>query len=144
MWLVIRDRCWTADRLARNVPHPTSCPHCDQAPENMNHLLLECVFAREFWFNILPRVGLQSLTPSQRQILLRNGGIFVAAAFPISFEKGWFSDRPGCLDAVACGTIVTDVCLMGTLPVSLELCWLVMKVFPGVWLELEDSITSPL
>jgi hypothetical protein len=64
MWLVIRDRCWTADQLAkRNLPHPTSCPDCDQAEETINHLLLECVFAREFWFNLLRRAGLQALTP---------------------------------------------------------------------------------
>jgi hypothetical protein len=49
MWLVAHDRCWTANRLARpGLPHPQSCPMCDQAPESLNHLLANCTFAREF------------------------------------------------------------------------------------------------
>jgi len=53
-----------ADRLARRgLPHPDRCPHCDQAEESINHLLLSCVFAREFWFKLLQRVGLQFLSP---------------------------------------------------------------------------------
>ena len=29
-WLASRNRCWTADRLAkRGLPHPTACPLCD-------------------------------------------------------------------------------------------------------------------
>jgi hypothetical protein len=64
MWLVVRDRCWTADRLARRgLPHPGCCPLCDQDEEHINHLLSTCVFAREFWFFLLRRVGLQMLTP---------------------------------------------------------------------------------
>lgn len=31
LWLAVRNRCWTADRLARrNLPHPALCPLCDQ------------------------------------------------------------------------------------------------------------------
>ena len=64
LWLVAHDWCWTAERLARRVlPHPDRCPHCDQAEESINHLLLSCVFAREFWFKLLQRVGLQFLAP---------------------------------------------------------------------------------
>ena len=30
LWLAIRNRCWTADRLARRgLPHPPKCPLCD-------------------------------------------------------------------------------------------------------------------
>jgi hypothetical protein len=36
---------------------------CDQAPETINHLLVGCTFAREFWFRFLSQVGLQSLSP---------------------------------------------------------------------------------
>lgn len=54
MWLVAHNRCWTADRLARRgLPHHERCVLCDQGEENINHLLLSCVFARDFWFKIL-------------------------------------------------------------------------------------------
>ena len=64
MWLVAHNKCWTADRLARRgLPHPARCPHCEQEEETINHLLVSCVFAREFWFVLLRRVGLQALSP---------------------------------------------------------------------------------
>lgn len=64
MWLVAHNRCWTADRLARRgLPHPERCLMCDQAPETINHLLVGCSFAREFWFRFLSQVGLQTLSP---------------------------------------------------------------------------------
>ena len=68
MWLVVRDRCWMADRLVKwGLPHPSRC--CNQKEENINHLLLSCVFAREFWFNILRRVRLQHLSLALGNIL---------------------------------------------------------------------------
>jgi hypothetical protein len=49
MWLVARKRCWTADRLAqRGIPHLESCPFCDQVEESIDHLLVACVFSRQF------------------------------------------------------------------------------------------------
>jgi hypothetical protein len=64
MWLVAHDRYWTADRLARQgLPHLESCPMCDQAPEYINHLLVNCTFAREFWFHFFSQVGLQTVSP---------------------------------------------------------------------------------
>jgi len=64
IWLVVRDRCWTADHLARrDLPHPGCCPLCDQDEEYINHLVSTCAFARKFWFFLLRRVGLQVLTP---------------------------------------------------------------------------------
>ncbi|TVU10898.1 hypothetical protein EJB05_44453, partial [Eragrostis curvula] len=65
LWLAVRNRCWTADRLARrNMPHPASCLLCDQVAEDVQHILTTCVFAREFWFTILSRFGLQQHAPS--------------------------------------------------------------------------------
>jgi hypothetical protein len=50
MWLLVRTRCWTADRLSRRgLPHPASCPFCDQGDESLDHLLMGCVLAREVW-----------------------------------------------------------------------------------------------
>jgi hypothetical protein len=64
MWLVAHNRCWIADRLARRgLTHPERCPMCDQAPETINHILVGCTFAREFWYRFLSQVGLQSLSP---------------------------------------------------------------------------------
>jgi hypothetical protein len=61
LWLAAHDRCWTADRLEkRNLPH---APLGDQEKETINHLLVGCVFARQFWFVILQRVGLAAMVP---------------------------------------------------------------------------------
>jgi len=49
IWLAVRNRCWIADRLAkRNLPHPDRCLFCDQEPEDIQHMLTTCVFARDF------------------------------------------------------------------------------------------------
>lgn len=64
LWIAAHNRCWTADRLAkRNLPHPALCPMCDQEEENIDHILSTCVFARQFWFYFLQRMGLSSAAP---------------------------------------------------------------------------------
>lgn len=64
MWLVAHNRCWTADRLARRgLPHPDLCLMCDQEEENIQHLLIQCVFARQFWYVFLHCFGLAALAP---------------------------------------------------------------------------------
>jgi hypothetical protein len=69
MWLVAHNRCWTADRLARRgLPHPEYCPLCDQEEETIDHLLVNCVFAREFWFILFRQVGLQNLSPQPTEL----------------------------------------------------------------------------
>ena len=69
MWLVAHKRCWTADRLARRgLPHPTRCLMCDQATETIDHLLVHCIFAREYWYRFLSQVGLQSLSPLSTEV----------------------------------------------------------------------------
>jgi hypothetical protein len=65
LWLVEHNRCWTADRLAlRGLDHPICCPLCDQADETINHLLVECSFAKQFWFLLLRSGDFQVLCPS--------------------------------------------------------------------------------
>lgn len=62
IWLAYWKRCWTLDHLQwRGLPHPSACPLCDQCDENINHILVECVFSREVWFQALQAVGLQRL-----------------------------------------------------------------------------------
>jgi len=69
MWLVAHNKCWTADRLARRgLPHPESCPLCDQEDETIDHLLVHCVFAREFWFRLFRQVGLHNLSPQPSEL----------------------------------------------------------------------------
>uniref|UniRef100_A0A453BHD7 Reverse transcriptase zinc-binding domain-containing protein n=1 Tax=Aegilops tauschii subsp. strangulata TaxID=200361 RepID=A0A453BHD7_AEGTS len=49
-WLANLDRCWTADRLARHgLQHHPRCLLCDQAPETIRHLMLDCPFSRQAW-----------------------------------------------------------------------------------------------
>lgn len=58
-----------ADRLARrSLPHPITCPLCDQEDENIQHILSTCVFAREFWFKIFSPLGFQRCTPSPNEV----------------------------------------------------------------------------
>jgi hypothetical protein len=64
MWLVQHNRCWTTDTLARrSMDHQDCCPLCDQQEETINHLLLSCVFARQFWGGLLRAAQLQELVP---------------------------------------------------------------------------------
>uniref|UniRef100_A0A453L5Y3 Reverse transcriptase zinc-binding domain-containing protein n=1 Tax=Aegilops tauschii subsp. strangulata TaxID=200361 RepID=A0A453L5Y3_AEGTS len=65
-WLANLDRCWTADRLARRgLQHQPRCPLCDQAPETMRHLLLECPFAKQTWHEILAWLRMTIARPNQ-------------------------------------------------------------------------------
>ncbi|GJN16450.1 hypothetical protein PR202_gb03439 [Eleusine coracana subsp. coracana] len=64
MWLVTHNRCWMTDRLERrSLAHPDRCPFCDQEDETIHHLLIGCVFARQFWVIALQRIGLAALSP---------------------------------------------------------------------------------
>jgi hypothetical protein len=64
MWLVAHKKCWTADRLARRgLDHLEKCPLCDQDEEIIDHLLVSCVFAKQFWFEFLRQANLQGLAP---------------------------------------------------------------------------------
>jgi hypothetical protein len=64
MWLVAHNRYWIADRLAqRGLPHPEHCLLCDHEEENIQHLFIGCVFARQFWYDILHSIGLAALAP---------------------------------------------------------------------------------
>jgi hypothetical protein len=66
LWLVAHNKCWTADRLEkRGMNHTVRCPLCDQESESIGHLLVSCVFSRVFWYNLLRKFGLHSLSPQQ-------------------------------------------------------------------------------
>jgi hypothetical protein len=64
LWLAIRNKCWTADRLQRRgMRYPVCCPLCDQEQETAQHILCTYSFARQFWHHILPPIRLGDLTP---------------------------------------------------------------------------------
>uniref|UniRef100_A0A0A9DF12 Reverse transcriptase zinc-binding domain-containing protein n=1 Tax=Arundo donax TaxID=35708 RepID=A0A0A9DF12_ARUDO len=75
IWLAINNRCWTADRLAkRGLQHPAACPLCDQAEEIIQHLLVECVFARQVWMEILQQLNLGTIAPQPSSTIFPDGG----------------------------------------------------------------------
>jgi hypothetical protein len=76
LWLATRDRCWTADRLAkRGMDHPVQCPLCDQGDETVQHLLISCVFSREVWFRIFSLVNLRQFSPTRADLVFQVGGV---------------------------------------------------------------------
>jgi hypothetical protein len=69
LWLAIRNKCWTADRLRRRgLQYPVVCVLCDQEQEIVQHLLCTCSFARQFWHDILFPLSLGDLTPAADEI----------------------------------------------------------------------------
>jgi hypothetical protein len=71
--LATRDRCWTADRLAkRGLDHPVQCPLCDQEDETVHHLLISCVFSREVWFRIFSLVNLRQFSPTRADLVFQD------------------------------------------------------------------------
>jgi hypothetical protein len=64
IWLLLKNKCWTADRLARRgLPHSIISPLCDQEQETMQHLLISCVFPREVWAMVFTCLGLPTHIP---------------------------------------------------------------------------------
>jgi hypothetical protein len=63
-WLVLRGRCWTADRrLRRGLTSHVICPLCDLYDETIGHLSLHCPFAQGVWSGLISRLGLPDITP---------------------------------------------------------------------------------
>ncbi|BAS99147.1 Os06g0681050 [Oryza sativa Japonica Group] len=53
MWLALKDRCLTADNLAkRNWPHDPLCSLCQREDEDCHHLFVTCPFTAEVWRKI--------------------------------------------------------------------------------------------
>lgn len=69
LWLALRNRCWTADILAkRGLPHPPACVLCNQEDESVQHILTNCIFARQFWFLLLAQYGLERVAPTALEV----------------------------------------------------------------------------
>jgi hypothetical protein len=56
--LALRGRCRSVDRMARHgLPCHVTCPFCVIEDDCLNHLLLQCRFARVIWFSVaVPRL----------------------------------------------------------------------------------------
>lgn len=57
-WLALQNKCWTSDQLARcGLDHQERCPFYNQEEETINHLILDCMFARGVWTVVCGAVG---------------------------------------------------------------------------------------
>ena len=65
MWLFIRRRVWTADRLQKmGLPHPDSCSFYGMVGENAQRLFMGCAVVNIIWAKILSWANIQRATPS--------------------------------------------------------------------------------
>ena len=60
MWLAVQYRIWTSDRrvLQRLQDTISSCFLCDQEQDTVDHILAQCVYARQVWFECFSKVGI--------------------------------------------------------------------------------------
>ena len=64
LWFSFQQRCWTADLLQkRGIDSHSACPFCAQELETANHILIDCVFARQVWLRVLSPPGWAALSP---------------------------------------------------------------------------------
>ena len=58
LWLAIRRRQWTADRRRRHgLDVHSACYLCDQQDETIDHIIVECPFARQLWVEVAAALG---------------------------------------------------------------------------------------
>jgi hypothetical protein len=89
IWLALKGRIWTADRLAkRGLEHPDACPLCDQAQETAQHLLLSCVFTRQVWFFIFQYLNLVVNLPTAESSSFSAWWCNTIRAVPKDIRKG--------------------------------------------------------
>jgi hypothetical protein len=70
-WLALRGRCWSADRMARHgLACHLTCPLCGIEDETLNHILLQCRYARAIWFRFLQRRLWEHLTPLADSVII--------------------------------------------------------------------------
>jgi hypothetical protein len=64
-WLILQDRVWTCDRLARRGwDHSPTCPLCRRTMETAHHLLVDCRYTRRLWTEVAHWLGLPELHPT--------------------------------------------------------------------------------
>ena len=68
VWLAVQYRLWTSDRRFRHglQDRTSPCYLCDQEEDNVDHILLQCVYARQVWFQCFTRANINlALLPTQ-------------------------------------------------------------------------------
>jgi hypothetical protein len=72
-WLAIKYRLWTSDRRTRHglQERPDPCATCLQSEDNVDHILVQCPYARMVWFGCLREFGLNLPEPQQHANLER-------------------------------------------------------------------------
>ncbi|WVZ53201.1 hypothetical protein U9M48_004174 [Paspalum notatum var. saurae] len=75
----------------RGLPHHPSCPLCDQADESIQHILMQCVVARELWFQVLQKINLHAVSPPEASSRLTSWWSQSSRALPKDARKGFNS-----------------------------------------------------
>jgi len=58
LWLTLRRRHWTADRRRRHgLEAHDACFLCDQQAETIDHIIIQCPFARQLWVEAASALG---------------------------------------------------------------------------------------
>ena len=71
-WLAVQHRIWSSDRRARHglQSDPSACYTCLQDEDNTEHILIQCVYAREVWHYMFEELSLRGSIPTQADTLL--------------------------------------------------------------------------
>ncbi|WVZ57988.1 hypothetical protein U9M48_008310, partial [Paspalum notatum var. saurae] len=92
LWLAVKNRCWTADRLLKHgLPHLSVCLLCDQENEDIQHILVACVFSWEVWAKVLIDVGLQLVAPQPDVRVFSTWWCWPVSRVPKESRKGFNS-----------------------------------------------------
>ncbi|TVU03236.1 hypothetical protein EJB05_51232, partial [Eragrostis curvula] len=58
-WLALQRRLWTSERRERHgLQEDATCILCDQEPESSDHLLLQCSYAKQIWWETWVSLGM--------------------------------------------------------------------------------------
>ena len=69
-WLIIQNRVWTADRLAkRGWPNCGTCKLCNQTQETAAHIFFKCRFTTRIWTTIKVWLGLHDVDPHSWRLM---------------------------------------------------------------------------
>ncbi|GKE03114.1 reverse transcriptase zinc-binding domain-containing protein [Tanacetum coccineum] len=72
LWLVVKKKLKTQDRLASwnvNASLATHCTLCESQPDSHDHLFFECPFSNQVWCHMRDFVGLPRMQPSLELIV---------------------------------------------------------------------------
>ena len=70
------------------MPCLEHCLLCDQEQETINHLLVSCPLARQYWYSLLCQVGLQQFAPQATDVVFDDWWDRLWHAAPEQQKKG--------------------------------------------------------